>query len=75
MNTLLFINKYLSIEAIVTIQNKSGDVVHSGLLHRLQAHKVVNTKVVKIEGLGSYDDIIITIEEKNDERKASKRRM
>lgn len=66
MNIQEFLMFYFRDEAQITIAATSGDVLYEGdMLHlRMEQfrQKVIYGTVVKIEGLGSNNDIIITID-------------
>ena len=66
MNTNKFLRHYLSMEARVTICNDRGSILYEGRLGDVPA-RLTNyyTKVKSVEGLGSQDDLIITVTKEN----------
>lgn len=61
MNTNKFLRKYLTMEARVTICNDRGSILYEGELGELRVALTRHTRIKSIEGLGSQDDIIITV--------------
>ena len=62
MKTTQFTLKYLTAEAVVTICNTKGSILYSGELGQLMVRLIRGTRVVSVEGLGSENDLIITVE-------------
>lgn len=66
MDIYQFLSLYFRDEAQITIAATNGDMLYEGdMLHlRMEQfrQKVIYGTVVKIEGLGSNNDIIITID-------------
>jgi hypothetical protein len=61
MKTSKFLLDYLSEKAIITIANDKGDILYEGYLGEMPIKLVRNTAVSSVEGLGSLNDIIITV--------------
>lgn len=65
MNTNKFLRGYLAMEARVTICNDRGSILYEGELGEMPAITTRHTKVKSVEGLGSQDDLIITVTEED----------
>ena len=63
MKTSKFLLDYLRETAQITICNTCGSILYEGQLGEMPISVVRGTKVVLVEGLGSLNDIIITIAE------------
>jgi hypothetical protein len=61
MRTTSFLLDYLDAKALVTIANDKGSILYQGYLGDMPVLTVRNTKLQSIEGLGSLNDIIITV--------------
>ena len=61
MKTFNFLYKYVQDKALVTISLENGDILYTGELGEMP-HKIIrNTTLVKVNGLGSENDLIIII--------------
>ena len=61
MKTNRFLLNYLNGEAIVTICNDRGSILFEGKVCDMRLDMTRPTTIEKIEGLGSHNDIIITV--------------
>lgn len=61
MTTFKFTSKYISDEAIVTIVNTHGSIKYTGKLADMPYSAISGTTFEKIEGLGTENDLIITV--------------
>lgn len=61
MTANIFLNKYISDKAIVTIVNNKGSIRYTGELSKMPYIVIKGMEFEKIEGLGSENDLIITI--------------
>lgn len=61
MTTFKFLCKYISDDAIVTIVNDKGSIKYTGELGIMPHSAIANTDFISIDGLGSENDLIITV--------------
>lgn len=61
MKTTKFLLTYLDDRAKITISNDKGSILYTGTLGEMPIALVRNSTLKNIEGLGSEEDIIITI--------------
>lgn len=59
-----FFDKYLNVNAIITLADERGNILYEGRCGDAPFHTWRKREVVNIEGLGMLDDIIITIRER-----------
>lgn len=62
MKTFKFLCDYISDEAIITIADNRGGIKYTGKLAEMPFRVISGTTFVSVEGLGSENDLIITVE-------------
>ena len=61
MTTFKFLTDYISDDAIITIVNTHGSIKYTGKCGEMPRYIYAHTEFVKIEGLGTENDLIITV--------------
>lgn len=61
MKTMQFFKDFLKDEARITIADTKGNIFYTGDLGSLPVKIVRGTQVAAVEGLGSENDLIITV--------------
>jgi hypothetical protein len=64
MTTFKFLCKYIRDEAIVSIVNDKGSIKYCGKWLDMPFSIIAQTEFVSIDGLGSENDLIITVTDK-----------
>lgn len=64
MNTINFLLDYLSLNAPITITNTKGEIMYTGNVENVPLYVVKGTVIESIDGLGTLNDIFISIKNK-----------
>lgn len=64
MTVTEFLTKYLQTDAIITLVDEKGNVLHEGTCGDAPFYAWNNRELISVEGLGSLNDLIITVGER-----------